>query len=79
MTPGMRSSEFLVSLAGLVGGLCLSVATDNVYTQLIGGLLAAVCGASYTLGRTYLKSRTGVAESQAKVIAQAVLKKKSET
>ena len=70
-------SEFWLSIVGMVGGLLLSHSPDNVYTQAIGGILAAVCGASYTLGRSYKKSRVEAAESHARVLAESMLKKKS--
>ena len=77
MKAGIKSSELWITAIGMIGGLFMSVAPDNVYTQVIGGLLAAVCGSAYTLGRSWAKGRTGVAESQARVIAETVLKKKS--
>jgi hypothetical protein len=77
MKAGIKSSELWITAIGMIGGLIMSVAPDNAYTQVIGGLLTAVCGASYTLGRSWAKGRTGVAESQARVIAETVLKKKS--
>jgi hypothetical protein len=70
-------SEFWLSIVGMVGGLLIGSYPDNVYSQAIGGILAAVCGASYTLGRSYKKSRVESAESHARVLAETMLKKKS--
>ena len=77
MKAGIRSSEFWLSLCGMLGGLFLSVAPDNIYTQAIGGILATVCGSAYTLGRSWSKGKAGAAEGQARVIADTLLKKKS--
>lgn len=73
MKPGFKSTEFWMSLIGLVGGMLMSVAPDNLYTQAIGAVLAAVLGSSYTLGRAHTKGK----EVHAKVISEAISKKKT--
>ena len=70
-------SEFWLSIIGVVGGLLIGSYPDNVYSQAIGGILAAVCGSAYTLGRSYKKSRVESAETHGRVLAETMLKKKS--
>lgn len=72
MKPGFKSTEFWMTLVGVVSGMLMSVSPDNVYTQAIGGLLAAALGSSYTLGRSQLKGK----ESHARIVADAISKKK---
>ena len=55
MRPGIKSSEFLINLIGLIGGLVLASVGDNAWSPVIGGILSAVCGASYTAGRSMVK------------------------
>ena len=43
--PGIKSTEFWLSCAGLIGGLVLSVVPESPWTSIVGGILAAVCGA----------------------------------
>ncbi len=76
-TNPFKRSEFWLSVVGMVGGLVIGAMPDNVYSQAIGGILAAVCGSAYTLGRSYKKSRVESAESHARVLAETMLKKKS--
>ena len=77
MKPGVKSSEFIISLIGLIGGCVLASVKGNQWTQMIGAVLAAVCGGSYTMGRSLVKSKEaiGMAHVQA---AREVAKKKSE-
>lgn len=78
MKAGYKTSEFWITLVGLVGGMVLSVvSSDSIAAQVAGGLLAAVCGSSYTMGRSWNKGKIGAAEGHAKVVAETLLKKSS--
>ena len=74
MKPGLKSSEFIISIIGMVGGVVLASIEGNQWTQMIGALLAAVCGGSYPLRRSLVKGKEalGAAHVQA---AQAAVKK----
>tara|TARA_R110000824_G_C15185876_1_gene674258 strand:- start:370 stop:609 length:240 start_codon:yes stop_codon:yes gene_type:complete len=74
---GYKSTEFWMNSVGLIAGIIMGsgVFGDNQYTQLIGGIIAAVCGASYTLGRSMVKSKESLA--QAHVEGELVKKHKS--
>jgi hypothetical protein len=76
-TNPFKRSEFWLSIVGMIGGLVISCAPDNIYSQAVGGILAAVCGSAYTLGRSYKKSRVESTEAHARVLAESMLKKKS--
>ena len=76
-TNPFKRSEFWLSIVGMVGGLLMGTMPDNVYSQAVGAILAAVCGSSYTLGRSYKKSRVEATETHARVLAESMLKKKS--
>jgi len=75
--PGIKSTEFWLSAVGLVGGLLLSAIPESPWTNVVGGLLSAICGASYSLGRSYAKSKTESAEVSSKIVAETLLKKSS--
>jgi len=78
MKAGYKTSEFWITLVGLVGGMILSVvSSDSIAAQVAGGLLAAICGSSYTMGRSWNKGKIGSAESHAKIVAESFLKKSS--
>ena len=67
MKPGIKSSEFIISVIGMVGGVVLASIEGNQWTQMIGAVLAAVCGGSYTMGRSLVKGKeaTGAAQVEA--------------
>lgn len=67
MKPGVKTSEFIISIIGMIGGVVLASVEGNQWTQMLGGILAAVCGGSYTMGRSIVKSReaTGAAQVEA--------------
>jgi|TARA_R100000656_G_scaffold53669_1_gene42396 hypothetical protein len=75
--PGYRSTEFWISAVGMIGGLVLSVVPETPWAQMIGGLLSACCGMSYTMGRSWAKGKTEAAHQNAKTIADTLLKKSS--
>ena len=74
--PGIKSTEVWLALIGMVGGLVLSALPDSPWTQIMGGVLATVCGASYSLGRSYAKGKTDAAGHTARAVVDAMLKKK---
>ena len=67
-TNGLRSSEFLMTLLGMVGGCLCAIFSDSQWAQVGGPILAAVCGASYAQSRATVKRALASAEavSQAK-------------
>ena len=75
--PGIKSTEFWISAIGMIGGLILSVVPATPGAQMIGGVLSAVCGVSYTMGRSWAKGKTEAAQVNAKTIAETLLKKSS--
>ena len=75
--PGYRSTEFWISAVGMIGGLVLSVVPETPWAQMIGVLLSACCGMSYTMGRSWAKGKTEAAQQNAKTIADTLLKKSS--
>ena len=75
MRKGIQSSEFWLNLVGMIGGLVLASINDSTWTQVIGGVLAAVCGSSYTLGRSMVKGNEAIGASR--VESAALLAKKS--
>ena len=75
--PGYKSTEFLIAVLGMLGGLALSVAPDNPFTQIVGAIIAAVCGPTYIAGRSWAKGKTEAAQQNAKTIADTLLKKSS--
>ena len=64
--PGVKSTEFWIALAGMVGGLALSVSPENPFTQIIGAV-----------GRSWAKGKSDAAQANAKTIADTLLKKSS--
>ena len=74
MKSGFKSTEFWLSLVGMVGGIVVAALGDSQIAQAIGAVLIVVCGASYTAGRSLVKGKeaTGAAQVQA---AQALAKK----
>lgn len=74
MKPGFKSTEFWMTLVGIVGGLIMSVSPDNAYTQALGAVMTAILGSSYTIGRSQLKGK----ENHAKILSEALLKKKGD-
>ena len=75
--PGYKSTEFWIALAGMVGGRVLAVSPENPFTQIIGAVIAAVCGPSYIAGRSWAKGKSDAAQANAKTIADTLLKKSS--
>ena len=64
MNPGIKTSEMIITLIGMIGGVVLASIEGNRWTQIIGGVLAAVCGGSYTMGRSVVKSKEAIGAAQ---------------
>ena len=72
---GLKSTEFWLSLVGMVGGVVIAAMGDNQIAQAIGAVLSVVCGASYTAGRSLVKGKEVIGAAQ--VEAAKELAKKS--
>ena len=57
MKSGIKSTEFWLNLVGLLGGIVLASGGTGTWTTIVGGVLSAVCGASYTMGRSLVKGK----------------------
>ena len=64
MKPGIKTSEMIITLIGMIGGVVLASIEGNQWTQIIGGVLAAVCGGSYTMGRSMVKGKDAIGAAQ---------------
>ena len=64
MKPRIKTSEMIITLIGMIGGVVLASIEGNQWTQIIGGVLAAVCGGSYTMGRSVVKSKEAIGAAQ---------------
>ena len=70
-TNGFRSSEFWLNAIGMIAGILIATLEqsqgDNQWLTLAGGVLSAVCGASYANSRAKIKSSLMGAEAVAQV------------
>lgn len=62
LKPGYKTTEFYITLAGLVLGLLvgngvLSEENSNVIMQILALLIPALLPVAYTLARTWLKNQ----------------------
>lgn len=68
-TSGFKSSEFWLNLVGMIAGIIIATLEqsqgDNQWLTLAGGVLSAVCGASYANSRAKIKSSLMGAEAVA--------------
>ena len=62
-TSGLKSSEFLLSLVGMVGGILCAIFSDSQWVEIGGPLLAAICGGSYAQSRATVKRALASAEA----------------
>tara|TARA_R100000656_G_scaffold1216_1_gene2326 strand:+ start:341 stop:592 length:252 start_codon:yes stop_codon:yes gene_type:complete len=72
-TKSFKTGEFWISIIGMIGGAVFATMEGNQWTQIIGAIMAAVCGSSYTMGRSLVKS----SESKATIISEAIKKSPS--
>jgi len=62
-TSGLKSSEFLLTLLGMAGGVLCAIFSDSQWSEICGTLLAMVCGASYSQSRATVKRALAGAEA----------------
>ena len=62
-TNGLKSSEFLLTLLGMLGGVVCAIFAESQWAQVGGPILAAVCGASYSQSRATVKRALASAEA----------------
>ena len=56
MTKGIESTEFWISMLGMVGGIVCAVFAEAQWAQVAGAILSAVCGKSYADSRKTVKA-----------------------
>ena len=68
--------EMVFTILGLVSGCLMGsgVFGDSEITQIIGGILAAVCGSSYTMGRSLVKGKEAIGAAQVQAARELVKK-----
>ena len=66
-TNGVRSSEFLLTLLGMCGGILCAIFSESQWSEICGTVLAMVCGASYSQSRATVKRALASAEAVASV------------
>ena len=66
MKPGVKTSEMVVTLVGVIGGILMGsgVFGDSQWATIVGGIIAAVCGSSYTMGRSMVKGKEAIGAAQ---------------
>ncbi len=62
-TNGLKSSEFLLTIAGLICGALAAVFADSEWVKIGGPIAAALIGSSYTLSRGMVKKALVGAEA----------------
>ena len=56
VTKGVKSTEFWVSLIGMLGGIICTLFAEAQWAQVAGAILSAVCGKSYADSRKTVKA-----------------------
>lgn len=78
---GWKTTEFWVSTVGLIAGIIMGSGAlgDGQWTQLVGGIIAAVCGTSYSLGRSIVKGKEalGAAHVEGELIKKSQSQKET--
>ena len=62
-TNGLKSSEFLLTIAGLICGALAAVFADSEWVKIGGPIAAAILGASYNHSRGMVKKALTGAEA----------------
>ena len=76
-TNGAKSTEFWLSVLGMLGGVLCALFADSQWAQVAGPILAAICGAAYTNSRKTVKA--AIALGGAKVDAARIAAEAAET
>ena len=56
VTKGVKSTEFWISFAGMLGGIVCTLFAEAQWAQVAGAILSAVCGKSYADSRKTVKA-----------------------
>ena len=68
-TNGKFSSEFFISVLGMLGGVLCAMFSESQYAIIGGPILAAICGASYSQSRATVKRALLAKQAAAEVAA----------
>jgi hypothetical protein len=68
-TAGKYSSEFFISILGMLGGVLCAIFSDSQWAIIGGPILSAVCGASYSQSRATVKRALLAKQAAAEVSA----------
>tara|TARA_R100001230_G_C5617049_1_gene127315 strand:- start:330 stop:593 length:264 start_codon:yes stop_codon:yes gene_type:complete len=74
VTKGIKSTEFWISMLGMVGGIICAVFAEAQWAQVAGAILSAVCGKSYADSRKTVKAALalgGAKVDAARIAAEA--------
>jgi len=74
VTKGVKSTEFWVSILGMLAGTLCALFSDSQWAQVIGPIAAVICGAAYTNARKTVKSAIALGAAQvdaARIAAEA--------
>ena len=76
---GWKTTKFWLNAIGVIAGVIMGSGAlgDNQWTQLIGGIIAAVCGTSYTVGRSMVKGKEalGAAHVEGEIVKKSLSQK----
>jgi len=70
VTKGVKSTEFWISILGMLAGTLCALFSDSQWAQVAGAILSAVCGKSYADSRKTVKA--AIALGGAKVDAARI-------
>jgi hypothetical protein len=74
VTKGIKSTEFWISLVGMVGGIVCTLFAEAQWAQVAGAILSAVCGKSYADSRKTVKAALALGSAKvdaARITAEA--------
>ena len=74
VSKGIKSTEFWISLVGMVGGIVCAVFAEAQWAQVAGAILSAVCGKSYADSRKTVKAALALGSAKvdaARITAEA--------
>jgi hypothetical protein len=75
-TKGIKSTEFWVSILGMLAGTLCALFSDSQWAQVAGPIAAVICGAAYTNARKTVKA--AIALGGAKVDAARIASEATE-